>query len=61
MYNVTGIELVHDGAASKDDDYSAGDGVKYSLPQTSSNVEGPVVSDTNQSVDDLRNDMKNLW
>lgn len=60
LYNFAGIELVQDGPASNDDDYSAGDGVKFSLPQPSSNIEGPTVSDTDKSLQELMSTMKSL-
>lgn len=41
-------------------DHSAGDGVKYSLPQADSNTEGSVVVETNQSLEELMNQMKTL-
>lgn len=55
-----GIELVQDGPVSNEDDYSAGDGLKFSLPQASSNVDGPVVGETNQSLAELMSAMKDI-
>lgn len=55
-----GIELVQDEVITNENDFSAGDGVKFSLPYASSNVEGPTVADTDQSVEELMNQMKTM-